>query len=189
MILMIDNYDSFTYNVVDYVKRFEEVVVYRNDEVESGIVSRLKPRGILISPGPGRPSDSGVSYEIVERYYKDYPILGICLGHQLIGELFGGNIVRADRPMHGKTSLVYHQSTSLFSGLPNPIRVMRYHSLLIQAGSLPKEFEVTAQTIGGEIMGIQHKMYNLAGVQFHPESILSDYGEVMIRHWINSLSR
>jgi anthranilate synthase component 2 len=183
LILVIDNYDSFTYNLVDLLKRFSRVRVIRNDHADSEIVERLQPKGIVISPGPGRPEDSGISWPVVERYFEQIPILGVCLGHQLIARILGAEIIHASQPMHGKTSLIFHKGNSVFKGLTNPLRVMRYHSLIVESSTLPDCLEVTAGTESGDIMGIQHKLYNLAGVQFHPESVLSDQGTQMIKNW------
>lgn len=187
MILIIDNYDSFTYNLVDLVRRSTEVEVYRHDAITVEQIEALNPRGVLISPGPGRPEDSGVSLPFVQKHMHDTPILGVCLGHQLVGELLGGEVVRAAKPMHGKTSSITHDGTSVFTGLPSPMNVMRYHSLLIAPPSLPDGLRITAQTENGEIMGIAHETFPLHGVQFHPESILSEHGEALIRNWLKML--
>jgi anthranilate synthase/aminodeoxychorismate synthase-like glutamine amidotransferase len=163
------------------------VRVVKNDQVTLAEIGKQRPRGILISPGPGRPSDSGISPEVVRQFSGHIPLLGICLGHQLIGELLGGSVVQSPTPVHGKTSLVSHTGLGLFSGLPQPLRMMRYHSLLIAPDGLPQELEVTAWAEKGEIMAIQHKLLPLAGVQFHPESILSEKGEQILFNWMGSL--
>ncbi len=187
MILVIDNYDSFTYNLVDLLKQQTEVKVCRNDEFTPGLVTEMNPSGILISPGPGRPEDSGMTPEVVATFLPRLPILGICLGHQLLGQLLGGAVIRAQTPMHGKTSLVQHDGKGIFAGLPNPMTVMRYHSLVLDPLSLPVQWRVQAVTPASEIMGIRHKMYNLVGLQFHPESVLTGGGEKLIRNWVNSV--
>lgn len=188
MIIVIDNYDSFTWNLVDLVRRGPYAVeVFRNDEISVEEVFHKDPKGVLISPGPGRPSDSGVSREIVDKLITTIPVLGVCLGYQLLGEAFGMKLIHASAPMHGKTSQVQHNGKGLFEGLPNPMTVMRYHSLLLQNQNLPEELTVTAQTEEGEIMGIQHNFLNFAGVQFHPESILTELGERIVQNWLSAL--
>ncbi len=188
MVLVIDNYDSFTYNLVELVRRDTEVMVLRNDECTVSQVAAIAPMGILISPGPGRPEDSGVSGALIREFVGQIPILGICLGHQLIAELYGGKVIHGQLPMHGKTSVIHHDGKGLFEALPQRITVMRYHSLVVEPNALPACLMVSAWGPTGEIMGIRHKFYNLAGVQFHPESILSPEGPKMIRNWIASLS-
>lgn len=188
MILLIDNYDSFTYNLVDLLQRHQEVVVFRNDAVDAEVVARLRPAGVVISPGPGRPVASGISQEIVARYHREVPILGVCLGHQLLGEWLGAEVVHAARPMHGKVSQVDHRGEGLFAGLPQPLRVMRYHSLLLRPESLPAEVEVSAWTEAGEVMGMAHRYLPLVGVQFHPESIGSEAGEQLITNWLQAFA-
>jgi anthranilate synthase/aminodeoxychorismate synthase-like glutamine amidotransferase len=163
------------------------VRVVKNDQLTLKEVEKLQPKGILLSPGPGRPADSGISPEVVRAFAGRTPILGVCLGHQLIAELMGGSVVHAAAPVHGKTSAVRHSGAGLFAGLPQPLRVMRYHSLLVRPGSLPPEIEETAHTEDGEIMAIQHKILPLAGVQFHPESILSEKGEHILFNWMATL--
>jgi anthranilate synthase component 2 len=187
VILLIDNYDSFTYNLVDLIQRREPVVVHRNDAVTAEVVETLRPRGIVISPGPGRPQDSGVSQDIVARYHQRLPILGVCLGHQLIGELLGAEVTHAARPMHGKTSQIVHLGTGVFANLPQPLRVMRYHSLVLRPESLPNRLIVSAWTDSGEVMGIQHADFPLVGVQFHPESIGSEAGGQLLTNWLESI--
>ncbi|MDX1907766.1 MAG: aminodeoxychorismate/anthranilate synthase component II [Bacteroidia bacterium] len=189
MILLIDNYDSFTWNLADLVRRVRPVHVVRHDAITLEDVITLDPAGIIISPGPGRPEQSGVSLPVVSRLYHQYPILGVCLGHQLIAQVMGARVVPAQVPMHGKTSLVYHQGRSIFAGLPDPVECMRYHSLVVDPDSLPDGLEVTAKTEAEEIMGIHHKIYNLAGVQFHPESVRTTYGFQMMDNWLQSLVR
>ena len=185
MILMIDNYDSFTYNLVQYLGELgEELVVKRNDQIAVKGVARLKPSSIVISPGPGRPSDAGISNELIKAFASKIPILGVCLGHQCIGEVFGGDVVRAKRPMHGKTSRIYHDKVALFQGLPNPFEATRYHSLIVKRESLPKALTVTAWTQDREIMGLQHRRCPVYGVQFHPESILTAVGKDILRNFL-----
>ncbi len=189
MILMIDNYDSFTYNLVQYLSELgEALVVKRNDAITLAGIKRLKPDSIVISPGPGRPSDGGVSNALITTFAGTIPILGVCLGHQCIGEVFGGDVVRAKRPMHGKTSQIYHSGTALFAGLPKPFEATRYHSLIVKRETLPAALRVTAWTQEREIMGLQHQRFPVYGVQFHPESILTDVGKDLLRNFL-TLSR
>lgn len=184
MILVIDNYDSFTYNLVQLVGSLgEELVVYRNDQVTPEEVERLKPTHILISPGPGHPRSSGVCNELLLRFYRTVPILGVCLGHQCIAHAFGGEVSRAGRQMHGKTSLIHHDAQRLFQGIPSPLTAMRYHSLLVKE-PLSAGLEVSARSEEGEIMGIRHRDYPLEGIQFHPESILTPTGEQIIKNFL-----
>lgn len=187
MVLVVDNYDSFTYNLVEQIRREKEVTIIRNDDA---FPEKLWPKiqGILISPGPGTPEDAGISTSVINKAIGSIPVLGVCLGHQLLGELFGANIIKGLLPMHGKTSQMIHDQSGVFSGLPSPTKVMRYHSLIIDPEGLPNELTITARTLKGEIMGIRHKFYNLAGVQFHPESILTEHGDQMISNWIQSLT-
>ena len=185
MILMIDNYDSFTYNLVQYLGELgQEVKVFRNDALTVKDIKRLNPAKIVISPGPGRPEDAGISCEVVREFAGKIPILGVCLGHQAIGYVFGGKIVGAKRLMHGKTSKIYHNKKDIFKGIPNPFLATRYHSLLVERKSLPDCFEIIAQTIEFEIMGLKHKEYPLWGVQFHPESILTKSGKQILDNFI-----
>jgi anthranilate synthase component II len=186
MLLMIDNYDSFTYNLVQYFGELgEEVMVFRNDEITADQVLELQPARIVISPGPCTPSKAGISVSLVERCNGKIPILGVCLGHQSIGQAFGGTIVRAKHIMHGKTSPVFHKESGLFRDLPNPFKATRYHSLVIERESLPECLEITAWTEAGEIMGVRHKALAIEGLQFHPESILSEHGYQLLENFLN----
>jgi anthranilate synthase/aminodeoxychorismate synthase-like glutamine amidotransferase len=185
MILMIDNYDSFTYNLVHYLGEIgEKVVVFRNDKITLEEVGRLNPDVIVVSPGPCTPKEAGVSVDLIKEFAGRTPILGVCLGHQSIGYAFGGNIVRAKRLLHGKTSEIYHDGKRIYEGIPNPFEATRYHSLLVEKESLPDELEITAWTDEGEIMGVRHKEYLIEGVQFHPESILTKYGKELLRNFV-----
>ena len=190
MLLMIDNYDSFTYNLVQYFRELgADVQVYRNDEISLKDIELLAPSHLVISPGPCTPNEAGISLAAIAAFAGKIPILGICLGHQSIGQFFGGEVIRAKSVMHGKTSLIYHQNTSVFSGLPNPQIATRYHSLVVSADSLPDCLEVTAwsQNAGGgreEIMGIRHKTLAVEGVQFHPESILTEAGHALLANFL-----
>ena len=185
MILMIDNYDSFTYNLVQYLGELgEELVVARHDQITLQKVRALKPAGIVISPGPGSPKDAGISNALIKTFAGQIPILGVCLGHQCIGEVFGGEVVRAKRLMHGKTSQILHDGRQLFRGLPNPFEATRYHSLIVQRERLPRELQITAWTKEGEIMGLRHRRWPVYGVQFHPESILTKSGKDLLRNFL-----
>jgi anthranilate synthase component II len=190
MILMIDNYDSFTYNVVQYLGELKaEVQVFRNDEITIAEVEALAPEKIVISPGPCTPSEAGISVALVKTFAGKIPILGICLGHQSIGQAFGARVVRARQVMHGKTSSIYHADTGVFSGLSNPLEATRYHSLVVERETLPDCFEITAwtRTEDGqvdEIMGLRHRDYALEGVQFHPESILTEHGHDLLQNFL-----
>lgn len=190
MLLMIDNYDSFTYNLVQYFGELgEETLVYRNDKISIPEIEALSPERIIISPGPCTPNEAGISLELVEHFKGKLPLLGVCLGHQSIGQAFGGRIVHAKEIMHGKTSEVHHNNRDVFAGLGNPFTATRYHSLVIEQETLPDCFEVTAwtQTEEGEmdeIMGVRHKEYVISGVQFHPESILTSYGHELLRNFL-----
>ena len=185
MILVIDNYDSFTFNLVQLVgKLANDVLVKRNDEFPVEAIAELKPTGILISPGPGRPEDAGVTVDVIRRWGPKIPILGVCLGHQAIGLAFGGQIVHAPSLMHGRTSMIQHNGTSLFANVPNPFVATRYHSLVVSPEHFPSDLEITAQTEDGVIMGVRHRHHPIEGVQFHPESILTKEGEQIIRNWM-----
>jgi anthranilate synthase component 2 len=182
---MIDNYDSFTYNIVQYFGELGETVrTVRNDEITLEQIADLNPDRICISPGPKSPKDAGVSVDVLREFAGKKPILGVCLGHQAIGEAFGGNIIRAKQVMHGKTSKIAHTGDGVFKGLPSPFTVIRYHSLAIERASLPSCLEVTAWTDDGEIMGVRHKEFDIEGVQFHPESILSEHGHAMLKNFL-----
>jgi len=185
MILVIDNYDSFTYNLVQYLGELgAELSVYRNDKIDLAAIEKLDPERIIISPGPGYPSDAGISEPLIRAFAGRVPILGVCLGHQALGEVFGGNIVRADRLMHGKTSMIHHDGRGIFRGVKNPFEATRYHSLLVERGSLPDSLIITAETKEKEIMGLKHKDYDLCGVQFHPESILTGEGKHILKNFL-----
>ena len=181
---MIDNYDSFTYNLVQYLGELgEEVVVYRNDEITLEQIAALKPDRIVVSPGPCTPNEAGVSVPLIKQFAGKIPILGVCLGHQSIGQAFGGKIIHAQQLMHGKTSQIHHHGDGVFNGLPNPYRATRYHSLVIERASLPACLAVTAWTDDGEIMGVRHKTLTVEGVQFHPESILTEHGHALLQNF------
>lgn len=185
MLLMIDNYDSFTYNIVQYLGELgEEVRTVRNDEITLKDIEAMAPERICISPGPKAPKDAGISLDILREFKGKLPILGVCLGHQAIGEAFGGKVIRAKQVMHGKTSLIAHTGEGVFKDLPSPFTVIRYHSLAIERASLPDCLEVTAWTDDGEIMGVRHKEYDIEGVQFHPESILSEHGHALFKNFL-----
>ena len=185
--LLIDNYDSFTYNLVQaFAALGAEVIVYRNDEITVAEARDLQPTHLVISPGPGRPEDAGVSLAMIAAFAESIPLLGVCLGHQCLVHHFGGNIVRADRLMHGKTSLVEHDARTIFAGLPQPMEVGRYHSLCAEHESLPATLEITAQTDRGEIMGVRHRELPLEGVQFHPESVLTPEGDRLMANFLGT---
>lgn len=185
MLLMIDNYDSFTYNLVQYLRELgEDVVVYRNDKITLAEIEALNPQRLVISPGPCTPNEAGISVEVIKYFAGKLPILGVCLGHQSVGQAFGGRIVRAERLMHGKTSPVFHDNRELFDGLPNPFDATRYHSLLVERSSFPACLEITAWTAEEEIMGLRHRDLPIWGMQFHPESILTVTGMDMLRNFI-----
>jgi len=185
MILMIDNYDSFTYNLVHYLGELgEKVLVFRNDKIKLEDVGKLNPDMVVVSPGPCTPREAGISVDVIKEFAGRVPILGVCLGHQSIGYAFGGKIVRAKRLLHGKTSMIYHDGKEVYEGLPNPFEATRYHSLLVEKESLPDELEITAWTDEDEIMGVRHKEYLIEGVQFHPESILTKKGKDLLRNFI-----
>ncbi|HAR50141.1 MAG TPA: anthranilate/aminodeoxychorismate synthase component II [Smithella sp.] len=185
MILMLDNYDSFTFNIVQYLEQMgEKVETYRNDKITTEEIKRKKPRAIFLSPGPCTPKEAGITVDVVREFYKDVPIMGICLGHQSIGYAFGAKIVRADRIMHGKISQVKHDGKTIFAGVPNPFPAGRYHSLIVVRETLPEFLEVSAETEEGEIMGLRHKKYPVEGIQFHPESVLTPQGKRIIRNFL-----
>jgi anthranilate synthase/aminodeoxychorismate synthase-like glutamine amidotransferase len=185
MLVMIDNYDSFTYNLVQYLGELGQAIkVYRNDQVTVDEVEQQGPERIVISPGPCTPNEAGVSNEILGRFAGRVPILGVCLGHQCIGHVFGGEVVRAPRLMHGKTSMIHHDGKTIFQGLPNPFEATRYHSLIIKRDTLPDCLEITAETDQEEIMGVRHKHHAVEGVQFHPESILTQAGKDLLRNFL-----
>jgi anthranilate synthase/aminodeoxychorismate synthase-like glutamine amidotransferase len=186
MLLVIDNYDSFTYNLVQYFGELgADPQVKRNDAITPEEVEKLKPKRIVISPGPGRPEDAGISMELIRRLGSRVPLLGVCLGHQCIGEVYGGKVVRAGRLMHGKTSPIQHDGKGVFAKLPNPFEATRYHSLIVEKESVPGCLQVSAETAEGEIMGLRHKEYPVHGVQFHPESILSKEGKDLLANFLS----
>jgi anthranilate synthase/aminodeoxychorismate synthase-like glutamine amidotransferase len=185
MVLVIDNYDSFTYNIVQYLGEMQvDLQVRRNDQITIEQIQELKPERILVSPGPCSPRESGVSNEIIRTFGATIPTLGVCLGHQCIGHVFGGNVIVNYRMMHGKTSLIRHNGKDLFAGLPNPFAATRYHSLVIERASIPDCLEITADTEEGEIMGVRHKELPIWGVQFHPESILTESGRMILANFL-----
>jgi len=185
--LIIDNYDSFTYNLVQYFGELgADLVVKRNDQVTLDEVAEMHPDRICISPGPGTPLDAGVSNDLILKFGPTTPILGVCLGHQCIGHVFGGEVVRADRIMHGKTSPIVHEGDGVFRTLPNPFEATRYHSLIVRRESLPPELEITAETAQGEIMGLRHRRYPIQGVQFHPESIMTGMGKQLLLNFLKT---
>ena len=185
MLLVIDNYDSFTYNIVQYLGEMQvEMQIFRNDQITVDQIRALKPERILVSPGPCSPREAGLSNEIIRACGTETPMLGVCLGHQCIGHTFGGNVIVNYRMMHGKTSAIRHNGKDLFEGMPNPFEATRYHSLVIERSSLPDCLEITAETDEGEIMGVKHKQYPVWGVQFHPESILTENGRTILRNFL-----
>jgi anthranilate synthase/aminodeoxychorismate synthase-like glutamine amidotransferase len=185
MLLLIDNYDSFTYNLYQYLAELgEEVVVHRNDKISIAEIEALQPQRIVISPGPGDPSSAGISIEVIRRFGPELPLLGVCLGHQCIGEAFGGRVIHAGELKHGKSSLVYHEGQSVFHDLPAPFEAIRYHSLAVERSTLPESLEVTAYTSAGIIMGLKHRTYPVHGVQFHPESIRTLVGKDLLRNFL-----
>jgi anthranilate synthase/aminodeoxychorismate synthase-like glutamine amidotransferase len=190
MILMIDNYDSFTFNIVQYLGQMgEDVRVYRNDKITIDEIKKLKPQAIFLSPGPCSPREAGITVDVVREFHTTVPIMGICLGHQSIGYALGGEVVRADRIMHGKISPINHDGKTIFAGLPNPFTAGRYHSLLVRPETLPDCLEVSARTAEGEIMGLRHKQYPVEGIQFHPESVLTPQGKRIIRNFLKYTGR
>jgi anthranilate synthase/aminodeoxychorismate synthase-like glutamine amidotransferase len=186
MILMIDNYDSFTYNLVQYLGELgEDLQVFRNDKITVPEIKKLNPKRIVISPGPGEPKNAGISKDVVKDFAGKIPILGVCLGEQAIAEVFGGKVIRAKRLMHGKTSEIKHDGKTIFKGLPDPFTATRYHSLIVEKASLPDCFEISAWTDQDEIMGLRHKEYKVEGVQFHPESILTEVGKQLLANFLS----
>jgi anthranilate synthase/aminodeoxychorismate synthase-like glutamine amidotransferase len=186
MLLILDNYDSFTYNLVQYFGELgAEMKIFRNDALTVEDVKKLAPARICISPGPCTPNEAGISLELIRELGTTTPILGVCLGHQSIGQIYGGDVVRADRLMHGKTSPIHHNGSSVFKGLPSPFEATRYHSLIVKRDTLPDCLEITAWTEEGEIMGLRHKEHPVHGVQFHPESILTEHGKQMLENFLS----
>ncbi|PIU28776.1 MAG: anthranilate/aminodeoxychorismate synthase component II [Candidatus Hydromicrobium americanum] len=184
-ILMIDNYDSFTFNLVQYLGILgENIKVRRNDKISLNEIKKMAPSRIVISPGPGRPVDAGMSKDIIRHFYKEIPILGVCLGHQCIGEVFGAEVINSGVVIHGKTSMIYHDRKSIFTGVENPFEAARYHSLILKKDTIPSSLEVTARTEDGIIMGVRHKNYKLEGIQFHPESFLTPVGLKILKNFI-----
>jgi para-aminobenzoate synthetase component 2 len=187
MILVIDNYDSFTFNLVQYLGEIgEEVTVRRNDEITLEEIEAMAPDHILISPGPCTPNEAGISLNLIDTFKGKIPIFGVCLGHQAIGQVFGGEVVRAERLMHGKTSPIHHNGKTIFEGIPTPYTATRYHSLIVKKESLPDCLEITAETAEGEIMALRHKEYAIEGVQFHPESIITDHGKQLLKNFVTT---
>ncbi len=185
---MIDNYDSFTYNLVQYFGELGEAMkVARNDEISLEDVERLAPKGIVISPGPCTPNEAGISLPLIERFAGKVPILGVCLGHQAIGQAFGGRVIHARQLMHGKVSPIHHAGVGVFRGLPSPFNATRYHSLAVERSTLPAALEITAWTDDGEIMGLRHRTLAIEGVQFHPESILTEHGHALLRNFVQGI--
>ncbi len=185
MLLMIDNYDSFTYNLVQYFGELDQDVrVFRNDRISLEEIAELRPERIVISPGPCTPKEAGISIELIKQFAGQWPILGVCLGHQAIGEAFGGEVVRAPRLMHGKTSMIHHDGKTIFKSLPNPFEATRYHSLIVKRETLPPVLKISAETPEGEIMGLRHLNYPIEGVQFHPESILTRVGMDLLKNFL-----
>jgi anthranilate synthase/aminodeoxychorismate synthase-like glutamine amidotransferase len=188
MILVIDNYDSFTYNLVQYLGELGETVeVHRNDQISASDVVAKKPEAVLLSPGPGNPDEAGITLELLAGHASTLPMLGVCLGHQAIGQAFGGRVVRADKLMHGRTSPIHHEGAGVFAGLPSPFTATRYHSLLVERATLGADLAVTAWTAEGEIMGLRHKRFPIEGVQFHPESFLTEHGHALLRNFLSQL--
>jgi anthranilate synthase/aminodeoxychorismate synthase-like glutamine amidotransferase len=186
MVLVIDNYDSFTYNLVQYFGELgAELLVRRNDEITLDEIAALAPERIVISPGPCTPREAGISCAVIEKFGPNIPLLGVCLGHQSIGDVYGGNVIRAGRLMHGKTSPILHNGEGVFTGLPMPFEATRYHSLLVERSSFPDALEITAETAEGEIMGLRHKEFPIHGVQFHPESILTLEGKQLLKNFLS----
>jgi anthranilate synthase/aminodeoxychorismate synthase-like glutamine amidotransferase len=187
MLLLLDNYDSFTYNLYQYLSELgAEVEVRRNDQVTLDEIEAMQPDAIVISPGPCTPNEAGLSCQVIETFGPRIPLLGVCLGHQAIGQVYGGYVIRAPEPMHGKTSLMYHQGQGIFQNLPQPFEAIRYHSLIVERSTLPNELEITAETADGLIMGLRHRTYPVEGVQFHPESIMTSVGKALLRNFLMS---
>jgi anthranilate synthase/aminodeoxychorismate synthase-like glutamine amidotransferase len=187
MLLLIDNYDSFTYNLFQYLSELgQEVKVVRNNEVTVAEIERMKPERIVVSPGPSTPQNAGISNEVIRHFGGKVPVLGVCLGHQCIGHTYGGIVTQAKRIMHGKSSLIYHSNRGVFAGLPSPFSAIRYHSLAIQREHFPDCLEVTAWTDDGEIMGVRHRQYAVEGVQFHPESFMTEHGKEILRNFVQT---
>ena len=185
-IVVLDNYDSFVFNLVQYLGELgAEPLVHRSDALTIDQIRELEPAGVLISPGPGRPEDAGLSNEVITTFAGEIPVFGVCLGHQCIGQVFGGDVVRAPEIMHGKTSLITHRDIGVFAGLPQPLEATRYHSLVVERSTLPDVLEITAETDDGLIMGLRHCEYDIEGVQFHPESILTEHGHAMLNNFLN----
>jgi len=188
MVLLIDNYDSFTYNLVDLIGQTgETLLVARNDRITLQEIDHIAPHGIVISPGPGTPDEAGICNDLISSLSHKIPILGVCLGHQCIGQVYGAKVVRAPYPVHGKPSNIHHEAESIFSGLPVPFTAARYHSLIIDTATIPESLKVTARTEDGLVMGVMHRDYPVNGVQFHPESILTEAGEQLIQNWLKSI--
>jgi len=186
MILFLDNYDSFTYNLVDYIGQMEpDLRVIRNDQIDVAKITELNPQGIIISPGPGTPENAGISCTVIKTFHQKIPIFGVCLGFQAIGHVFGAKVIRAPFPVHGKTSLIYHNGRGIFEDLSSPLEAARYHSLILERASLPDEFLITATSEDQLIMAIEHQKFPLSGVQFHPESILTPQGMKILKNWLN----
>jgi anthranilate synthase/aminodeoxychorismate synthase-like glutamine amidotransferase len=184
MILLIDNYDSFTYNLVQLLEQMDQVVnVFRNDQIDMAGIEGLKPSALMVSPGPGTPADSGISIDAIGRLGSRIPVFGVCLGHQAIAVAFGGRVIRADRIMHGKTSRIFHDGHTIYRDLANPFEAVRYHSLIVEKDSLPQCLEISAWTEQGEIMGLRHRKFRIEGVQFHPESILTEAGKNLLQNF------
>jgi len=185
---MIDNYDSFTYNLVQYLGELgEDLKVYRNDRITIAEIEDSRPEGIIVSPGPCTPKEAGISVEAIKHFAGKVPILGVCLGHQSIGEAFGGDVIRADKLMHGKTSMIRHDGKTIYAGLPNPFEATRYHSLIIKRATMPACLEVSAETEDGVVMGVRHREFMVEGVQFHPESILTTVGKDLLRNFLTMM--
>ncbi|MCP1121911.1 aminodeoxychorismate/anthranilate synthase component II [Bacillus sp. 3103sda1] len=190
MILMIDNYDSFTFNLVQFLGELgQELIVKRNDEITIDDIEQMQPDFLMISPGPCSPNEAGVSMDVIRHFAGEIPIFGVCLGHQSIAQVFGGDVVRADRLMHGKTSLMHHNEKTIFTDIPNPFTATRYHSLIVKKETLPECLEVTSWTEEGEIMALRHKTLPIEGVQFHPESIMTSHGKELLQNFIRHYSR